>query len=130
MSKNASSQVLRKVLQRCARCKQSLEGHEYRLIATTILNPENRQRFRELLTAVEAHRWRTVLTFQEWIGNQDDAEVYAIRCPNGGLSVVLIDSPFELYDPHVMLRQESIESSEDASIFGDGLPDTDVWHTF
>jgi hypothetical protein len=128
VAKEASSRVLSHVVQLCPRCRLPLHGHEYRLIAATILTPDHLDRFRELLSAIRNHQWGKVLTFQDWEGDQRNAEVYGIKCPGGRLSLVIISAPFALEEPHTLMHQQTVD--DNAATLVTGLPECDTWHTF
>jgi len=100
-------------------------GHDYRLVAATVLNADHLDSFRELLSAIKNHDWQKVMTFQTWEGNQPNAEVYGLRCPDSALSLVVISAPFALEEPYTLMHEETIDV---AATFCTVLPDSDTWH--
>ena len=96
LTKEASARVLNEVVRSCPHCRLALIGHQYRLVAATVLSADHVDCFRELLSAIRNHDWRKVMTFQSWEGYQPNAEVYGLRCPDGALSLVVISAPFAL----------------------------------
>jgi hypothetical protein len=128
LSEDASSQVLIAAVRLCPRCRLPLLGHEYRLVAATVLRHDHLDRFRELLSSIKDHQWLRMLSFQDWEGNQPNAEVYGIKCPNGSLSLVLISAPFALEEPYVLMHQELVD--EDMETLEKGIPASDTWHSF
>jgi hypothetical protein len=108
----------------CPQCGLRLEGHNYRLIATSILTPESLDAFNRMLGAARQGNWEELLTFQTWHGTHANAEVFLLRCPDGALSIVIISSPFALEDPHVLLYKEKINGVEAFP----QLTDLDKWH--
>jgi hypothetical protein len=128
VAKDASSRVLSDVVQLCPRCRLPLRGHEYRLIAATILDPDHLNRFRELLSAIRNHQWPKVLSYQNWEGDKPNAEVYGIKCPGGGLSLVIISAPFALEEPYTLMHQQTVD--DNAWTLVTRLPECDTWHPF
>lgn len=123
-AEQASARVLNEVVPSCPRCGKPLSGHQYRLIAATTLGPEGLDRFRELITAIRNHEWQRVAAFQSWEGNQANAEVYGLKCHDGGASAVVISAPFALEEPYTLMHQERIDES--AAL--ETLPGSDTWH--
>jgi hypothetical protein len=58
------------------------------------------------------------------VGNQANAEVYGLKCPNGDLCLIVISAPFALEEPYTLLHQELVD---DIALLGT-LPDYDTWH--
>ena len=99
-AEEASAKILSELIRACPRCRLPLNGHEYRLVAATSLTPDGLDIFRDLLSAIRNHDWQKVMTFQHWEGNQANAEVYGLKCPDGTLSVVVISAPFAIEEPY------------------------------
>ena len=127
LTKEASARVLNEVVRSCPHCRLALIGHDYRLVAATILNADHADSFRELLSAIRNHDWRKGMTFQSWEGNQPNAEVYELRCPDGALSLVVISAPFALDESHTLMHQEK---ADDGAVFEASLPESESWHAF
>jgi hypothetical protein len=123
-AEEASARVLNEVIRSCPRCGQLLDGHQYRLVATTMLNPDGLESFRALLSAIRNHDWQKVTTFQNWEGSQANAEVYGLKCSDGTLSAVVISAPFVLEEPYTLMHQERVD---DVAAF-EVLPGRDTWH--
>ena len=119
-----SARVLNELVRSCPCCGLPLNGHEYRLIAATTLKADRLDTFRELLSAIRNHDWQKVMTFQSWEGNQANAEVYGLKCPDGALSVAVVSAPFALEEPYRLMHQETVD---DGAALG-MLPDSDTWH--
>lgn len=123
-AEEASARVLNEVISSCPRCGKPLNGHQYRLIAATTLGPERLDTFRELLSAIRKQEWQKVATFQNWEGNQANAEVYGLKCSDGAASVVVISAPFALEEPYTLMHQERVDDSAAVNM----LPGSDTWH--
>ncbi len=124
-TEDASVRVLTEIIQSCPQCGRSLHSHEYRLIAGAVLKTEQLEHFRELMSAIRNHDWQKVVTYQSWEGNQPNAEVYGIRCPEKTLSVIVVSAPFALEEPYTLMHQETID---DPATFERYLPNSDHWH--
>ncbi len=82
--------------QKCPRCKASLTGHRYALLAVTpIPATGNLGGCERLLRAVDAERWRTCAKLSELDLEQDLVEVFLVSCPDSMLSWVAVRSPVE-----------------------------------
>jgi hypothetical protein len=119
---DTTAELLRKLIVACPLCRGSLQGHHYRLIASTILGEGHEGRFQELLNAIRHHSWSTLFQFQDWKGDRPNAEVFAIRCPNGGLSVSVASAPYLLEEPYMLMHQELVESGSDFPV-AEAMPD-------
>ena len=112
------------VIGRCPVCSADLEGHSVALIATVIIN-DNQQAVTEFFKALQEHRWEDLRQFQQWEGASDNAEAYAIQCPQG-LAWFVIRSPFELYESDTFLTQEVLDS-DDSKNLRSWVPEG-LWH--
>jgi hypothetical protein len=121
------AKVLAHVIPHCIQCGLSTAEHEYRFIASTVLSQDEGIKGLELLSAIKNHQWTKVLNFQDWEGGEADAEVYLVRCPDGGRHLALISSPFILEEAHILIQQEPVD---DPAAFREGLPDYETWHHF
>jgi hypothetical protein len=106
-----TASVLRQTIKRCDRCNQGLSGHQFQMIASVPLEKEKLPLFEELLAAVKRHDWRAITSFQDWKGDQPNAEVYGLKCADGGLSMVIISAPFSLEEPYMLMHQELVDAS-------------------
>jgi hypothetical protein len=123
-AEEASARVLNELIRSCPSCAHPLNGHQYRLVAATTLNPDGLESFRELLSAIRSHDWQKVMAFQNWEGSQANAEVYGLKCSDGALSVIVISAPFALEEPYTLMHQERVDNVEAFEM----LPGGDTWH--
>lgn len=123
-AESASVEMLREIVPSCPSCGKPLDDHQYRLIATTPMQP-GLERFRELLAAVRDQAWQNVAGFQTWEGNLVNAEVYGLQCPDKSLSVAIISAPFALEEPYTLMHQQRVD---DPATFEQYLPGSDAWH--
>lgn len=129
-SGSESSRILKEVVRICPICHLDLAGHDYRWAAATPLGHEDEDmdRFRALMAAIKRHDWPKVLTFQHWLSELPNAELYCIKCTaHQKLSVALILAPFAWEDPYILMH---IEPVADGEMLAAGLPESDTWHRF
>lgn len=124
-AESASAKVLKEILPGCPTCGRPLVDHQYRLVATTPMQPDRLERFRELLAAVCSQEWQNVARLQTWVGDQVNAEVYGLRCPGQGLSVAIISAPFALGEPYTLLHLQIVDDPARFELY---LPNNNVWH--
>jgi hypothetical protein len=117
-SKDATAVKLRELMSACPVCNRKMESHLYALIATTIIGEQEGPRVTELISHVRSHRWEAMNSFKEWKADRDDVVVYAIRGPHDAGVVILVRSPYELYENDEVFVQEMVTSEELAVISG------------
>jgi hypothetical protein len=105
----ATAKVLRELLSVCPLCKGSLKSHQYKMIASAPLREANLPRSQELLEAVRQQEWSRVVTFQEWEGDQPNAEVFVLRCPDDSLYVLIVLAPYALEEPYLAMHQAPVQ---------------------
>lgn len=88
------------------------------------VGPEGLGTFRELITAMRNHEWQKVAAFQNWEGNQANAEVYGLKCSDGRASAVVISAPFASEKSCTLMHEESIDDG--AAL--ETRPGSDTWH--
>jgi hypothetical protein len=82
----------------CPVCGEDFEGHRHALLATVPLTSRNRKRIERFLKAVEAREPRELAAFHDWDGHRENAEAYALRCPDGNIAVAVVHTAAEA--PH------------------------------
>jgi hypothetical protein len=103
-------------LQTCPVCSNELRGHRYALLASIIENPKNQPRLHKFLNDIKSRSWSEVLRFSEWQGDSDVVQLYAIRCPTSLFALILIRSPFELYDDDHIIAIETLTADESSTL--------------
>jgi hypothetical protein len=88
-----------------------MESHQYAVIATRIIGEQEKPRVTELIGHRRVHRWGALHSFKEWKGDRDDVVVYAIRGPHNAGVVILVRSPYELYENDEVFVQEMVTSN-------------------
>lgn len=73
----------------CPVCGNAVEGHRYALVATTALAPRRRRAIERFLHAVEEKNPRNLLPFHDWDISGENAEAYALRCPDGNIALAV-----------------------------------------
>jgi hypothetical protein len=108
----------------CPGCHRKMDGHQFALIATTIIGEQEKPRVTELIGHVRMHRWDALHSFKEWKGDRDDVVVYAIRGPHDAGVVILVRSPYELYENDKICVQEMV-TAEELAVISELVPLTD-----
>ena len=108
-SERATLQMLRRALSaECPGCHQDLSRHSIVLLGLTIASPETTQRVQEFIEAYRSHSWERVTQFQDFDGSCNAVEVFAISCPHGKNSAILVRDPVELYDSDQVLESSVV----------------------
>jgi hypothetical protein len=107
----------------CPVCGEDFLGHRYALLATTPLASRNRRRIERFLAAAEQRVPRDLAAFHDWNPHGENAEAYAVRCPDGNMAIAVADT--EAAPPHFknVIRCDSLgaeRSREVESIFAGG----------
>lgn len=82
----------------CPVCGKDLRGHQYALLATTAFASRNRRRIERFLKAIEEREPGELVAFHDWDSHGENAEAYALRCPDGNIAVALLHTAVE--PPH------------------------------
>lgn len=112
----ATAEKLLKLLPICPACNITAQGHLFALTATAIIGENAKVRITELISHVRRHDWAALLSFREWKATSDTAVVYAIQGPHPEAVVILIRSPYELYERDEIFVQEIVTSTDLAAI--------------
>lgn len=83
-------------LDTCPACGHELRGHRYTRLASRVDRSKDQTQLLKFLEDIQNRIWSNVLPFQDWQGDSDVTELYCIRCPFGGLALVVTRSPFAL----------------------------------
>jgi hypothetical protein len=113
---DATATKLKKLLSSCSACKVSLDCHHFAIMGTTVVSDENQPRIIQFLRYVKQHEWNDLSKFKDWQTERNNLVVYSIACPNGGGMVVVVRSPFELYENDEVYLQETITPEEQLTI--------------
>ena len=109
---SAVAKELAELLQSCPHCKSSLAGHEHCLVATCVAGEE--RAMLKFFEAITGHQWSSLVAFQTWVGSADNVEVHAIRCLGRDLSVAVLKTHLELFEPTKLLYLEPLPIEESA----------------
>jgi hypothetical protein len=104
--------VVTDALPTCPLCQQPTSGHDYQLIASAPFKEENEENLKVLEEAFLSHDWPRLLTFQEWEGARDNADVILLKCPDGRYVMTIIYDPIGLEDCSSLLRQQEISVND------------------
>lgn len=97
------------MLTTCPACQGALNGHHYAQFAMTIATKDNHQRMIQLFEALKGHRWIEAIRFQDFDGRYNAAEAFALRCPSGAMTVLIVCDPEELLESNRLLECEVLD---------------------
>jgi hypothetical protein len=109
---DATATKLKKLLTSCSACKASLDSHHFAIIGTTVVGDQYKPRVTHFLHHVKKHEWNDLSQYKDWQTDRDNLVAYFIACPNGGGVVVVVRSPFELYENDEVYLQEMLTPEE------------------
>jgi len=111
--RDLTSECLRRYLPTCDVCGRLLhDGHRYVEIASIVLTGDKRQSTKGFFDAIRDRHWKTLRSFPEFEGGEDDLVAYLILCPQGSGSVVTVLDPVELYANPQCQTIDPISASE------------------
>lgn len=108
---NATSEKLCCLMRRCPICDNNLYGHQYSLFAVEVIEKSHNELvnlFQDLL----AHSWENLKKKQNWDSAGDNLEIFALRCASDRLAVLVVRSPFELYEPSSLITTKVLTGDE------------------
>jgi hypothetical protein len=103
-------------LKNCPVCQKDLRGHRFVLLASIVDNLKDSSRLKTFLNDIKTRNWSEVLRYSEWRGDSDVVQLYAIKCTASLLGLVLIRSPFELYDDDHIVSTETLTANESSTL--------------
>jgi hypothetical protein len=124
----AVAEVLNKLIKNCQNCKRGFSGHQFVRLATWIISKEKDQELEMFFKTLIDRNWLQLKEFQEWHPLTDDAEAFAIRCPDHGFSVVVIKTHFELFQGNRLLYCEALPGEEGENLLAAFA--SIEWHPF
>ena len=99
------------VLQRCPICGKGFPNHYYARFATTAFAEANRHRMEFFFSSLEQHDWLQAVQFQDWDVLSNNAEAYALKCSTERLALVIIYSPYEVFEDDSLIRLEVLNGN-------------------
>ena len=124
---DAIAAELRGMLKVCPTCGANLNGHSYALLATAVASDEKKKELAEFFQALKAHDWRKVRQFADFDPLLNAAEALALKCTSGSLALLIVRSPFELFDASSIMDSEVLDSESGREL--DALIEADKWRT-
>lgn len=115
----ATAAKLLKLLPICPVCNITAQGHLFALIATTIVGQDEIAHITELVSRQRRHDWAALHPFKEWKATCDNA----IKGPHHEGVVILIRSPYELYERDEIFVQGIVNAADLAAISEIVLPE-------
>lgn len=72
----------------------------------------NKDRVEKFLSSIREHKWKEVLSFDEFDKFDDTLAFQVIRCPFGRAVWVITREPYSLDDPYLIAESEVLNSTE------------------
>ena len=113
---NATAEKLVRLLKNCPACRNDFSDHHYSMLAKTVYSEQNKQQVAQFIQAFKEHNWVVAMAFQDWEALENALEAYAIRCKFGGIAVLLIHSPYEVFEDDSVFSVEVL-SPEESELF-------------
>ena len=95
--------------------KRGFMPQAFSMVATIILEPENKLKVEAFCQAFRERRWGDLRTFQQWEGAKDNLEAYAVKCETGCVLLVVY-SHFELFFGDCVYHCEPLSVEEGRSL--------------
>lgn len=98
-SPDATADKLERLLQACPLCGQSLYGHSYARLVTTIAGDgtdESEARLRVFFEALKERRWKDALAHESFDSTRDAVDIFVLRCGSGGVALLYASNPYAL----------------------------------
>ncbi len=111
----------------CPVCGEDFRGHQHALLATMALAPRNRRRIERFLKAVERRDPADIAAFHDWDGRGENAEAYALRCPDGNVAIAVVHTAADA--PHFknVIRCDSLGTARSQQV--DDIVPGEKWAT-
>ncbi|HLH05674.1 MAG TPA: hypothetical protein VKW78_00405 [Terriglobales bacterium] len=112
----AAEKKLSGLVQRCPACHKPWTKHRIALLGTRLAGVNQFKATEEFFRAVKGHNWQFLEELHEHNHQRNSLEAYALGCPEGGLHILVVRSPFELHVGNEMLICEPVAESERSRI--------------
>lgn len=117
-SHSATDDNIRRFICPCPACGKGVvehgDGHRYALLASEIAREES-QDLKHFFQLYKSRNWADLNQIQRFEGAFNAALIYAVQCA-GGIAVLAVRSPVELYEDDSLLDAVVLEESEAAAI--------------
>jgi hypothetical protein len=105
------------LIDRCPHCKRGLIGHFYSLLASDVVERKDvKVGLIAFFESLKQHDWPKLFSFQRWEGLSDNVELYGILCGTDSVVLVVVRSPFELYDSDEILAIEALHQDDSKAL--------------
>lgn len=103
---------LSELVQRCPACHKPWPKHRVALLGTRLAGVNQFKATEEFFRAVKGHNWQFLEELHDGTNQRNSLEAYALGCPDGGLHILVVRSPFELHLGNEMLICEPVAEIE------------------
>jgi hypothetical protein len=111
---DAERQTLRRLVPKCEVCGLSTASeHVYARLATAISGDVAANRV--VLERAERGEWAALCRESSWDHESDNFEWFALRCADGGLHVVTVFAPFELFQSAQTLLTRQVHHPDEVA---------------
>jgi hypothetical protein len=93
--RDATADVIIRVLGRCPVCRSSFASHWYVPFAVMVMRRGSEGQIQKFAEAFTAHRWEEVREHQVFDPQEDAAEVFSLLCSKGSEAMLLFLDPEE-----------------------------------
>ena len=90
------------------------DGHSYTLLASEIAREESKD-LKHFFQLYDGRRWADLNQIKRFEGAFNAALLYAVQC-SGGITVLLVRSPVELFDDDSLLNAVVLDEAEASAI--------------
>jgi hypothetical protein len=115
---NATDDNIRAFLCPCPACGKEVvkqgDGHRYALLASEIASEES-QELRHFFRLYRSRNWTSLNRIQRFEGAFNAALIYVVQC-TGGITVLAVRSPVELFEDDSVLDAVVLDESEAIAI--------------
>ncbi len=112
-------------LEKCPGCGDTIADHSVSLLASMVIDREDKRRLHAFFDALKCRRWTELLASQDWEGGEDDVELYGIRCKSDRVTLVVVRSPFELLASDEIIGVEVLTKEESRDLLA--LVEQEKW---
>jgi hypothetical protein len=124
-TEDATAAELRRMLEVCPACGAHLHYHSYALFAITVASDERKKELLEFFHTLKAHDWLKARQFDDFDPLLNAAEAFVLKCVSGSLVLLMVRSPFELFDASNIMDFEVLDDENGKEL--NALIEADRW---
>ena len=113
---DATADKLATLVPECPACHCPIVGHAYALAASEVLSEDRRDGIASLLDSILKEQWDVVARAGDWESHSPNVEVFAIRCPDGRMAVVVLRASEELWEPDRLIHEAPVSAAHSSEL--------------